>query len=244
MSEPAAADPGLYARSFADVYDDWYGELDDPAHLVAAISRHCNVGDAVVELGSGTGRLAAPLDQAGFRVIALDISAHMLGQAADGPHRVAADMGELPIKPAAAAAVVIAYNTLFNLTPLSAQQKCFEAAADALRPGGLLTIETFIAPSGSPEEFGLSTRPHPTDVGAELTIVTGPHPTLEGVLVGSHVENGLTSTCRPWQLGYQSPDSLDRCAASANLRLVERWADWSAAPFDAESQRHVSWYQA
>lgn len=73
-------DPRLYARSFADVYQDWYGDLDDPAVMVQAFTARCSPGARMLELGSGTGRLATPLHDAGFVVMALDASPAMLGK--------------------------------------------------------------------------------------------------------------------------------------------------------------------
>ena len=39
---------------------------------------------------------------------------------------------------------------------------------------------------------------------------------------------------------YAWPAELDLMARLAGLRLRERWADWSRAPFTAASESHVS----
>ena len=235
-------DTGLYARSFADVYDQWYGTLDDPADLVASLRQVMPAPATVIELGSGTGRLATPLRNAGYRVIAVDVSLEMLGAAPAGPHRVAGDMARLPIAATTADAVIVAYNTLFNLTSVQLQQECFDETRRVLRAGGVFAVETFVAPTAPQTTFGLSSRAHPTDPTATLRILTGPDPLDPDIVVGSHIELGSHTACRPWRLAYQTPDQLDRCAAQADLTLMRRAADWADAAFGDDSGRHVSWY--
>ena len=235
-------DAGLYARSFSDVYDSWYGTLDDPAALVASLAALHGPGATVVELGSGTGRLAGPLHNAGYNVVSVDISSTMLLSGPDGPHRVCADMATLPLSDSCAQAVVVAYNTLFNLAATSLQQQCFDEASRILGAEGVFAVETFVAPADMGHRFGLSSSPHPDDPDALLTILTGPDPDDPDIIVGTHLEQGRNTICRPWRLAYQSPDEPDMCAATTGLRLIRRTADWSDSPFDASSDRHVSWY--
>jgi len=236
-------DPDLYARSFADVYDDWYADLDDPARLVAAIRHRTHAGATVLELGSGTGRLAGPLQHGGFGVIALDVSLTMLGSGSNVLAPVAADMSHLPIRSASIDVVLIAYNTLFNLASRAAQRRCLSQAAHALRAGGLLAIEAFVAPGLDTTEFDISTKRHPTDPARRVAILTGPGAPGTEMLEGSHVELGSGTTCRPWQLVYQSPADLDAAALHAGLTLRERNADWDGTTFTSQADRHVSWYE-
>lgn len=233
----------LYARSFSDVYDAWYNELDDPTHVVAAFGRRCDPGAVVVEFGGGTGRLAMPLNTAGFATISLDVSFEMLAAAKPGPERVVGDMTHVGLAASCADGVLIAYNTLFNLASRASQRACFAEAARLLSAGGWLGIEGFVAPSGL-DTFGVTTKPHPTDPDAQLAIVTGPDPVDPDVIVGSHIEMRLSgATCRPWRLTYQSPEALDECAAAAGLECTDRFGDWDGSPFTSTHARHVSWYQ-
>ena len=236
-------DHGLYARSFTDVYDEWYGDLDDPVHLVEALTNRCPPASTIVELGSGTGRLASPLDAAGFAVVAIDISPAMLAQAPPGPCSVTSDMTALGLRSGFAHAVVIAYNTLFNAPSVAGQQHCFHEAARVLAPTGVLAIEAFVAPTDAGNDFGVTTRAHPTEANHTVSIVTGPHPSQPDVIVGSHVESGNRRTCRPWQLLYQTPAQLDACAQRAGLVLDARHGSWAGARFDDMCDRHISWYR-
>jgi ubiquinone/menaquinone biosynthesis C-methylase UbiE len=49
-----------YGEAFADVYDEWYGELGDLHTTVEALAELARDGK-VLELGVGTGRIAVPL---------------------------------------------------------------------------------------------------------------------------------------------------------------------------------------
>lgn len=232
----------LYARSFDDVYDRWYHDLDDPADLVKAFARHCPPESRILELGAGTGRLSTPLSASGFDVVALDASAVMLSEAPTGYPRVGADMASLPFGDATFDAVLIAYNTFFNLSPITLQQQCLDDIARVLRVAGVVAIDAFISEEGPSDGFGLSRRPHPDDPSAELFILTGPDAHDPDVLVGSHIERGQQTTCRPWRVAYQTPADLDRSAATAGLELQRRASDWNDEPLDEDSRRHVSWY--
>lgn len=237
------SDPQLYARSFADVYRDWYDDLDDPTVMVQSFRRRCAEGACIVELGSGTGRLASPLHDAGFRVVALDASLEMLELAASGPRPIAADMAAMPLASGSADAALVAYNTLLNLDSHEEQQRCFAEIARVVRRGGVAAIESFIATSDGATPFGVTIRQHPVNPDARVAIITGPDPNQPDVIVGSHVELGSPLVCRPWRLLYQSPQDLDMRANAAGMALVERHSDWAGTPFDESGHRHVSWYE-
>ena len=63
-----------YGDGFADVYDDWYQGVTDTDACVAALAALAPAGARVLELGTGTGRLAIPLAARGFSVVGLDSS--------------------------------------------------------------------------------------------------------------------------------------------------------------------------
>ena len=237
-------DAGLYARSFGDVYDPWYANLHDLDEVVAAVGSRLGPAATLVELGSGTGRIAAPLVAAGHTVIALDAALSMLGQDRSDARRVAADMVSLPLADASCDGAIVAYNTLFNLETLERQQQCLVEVGRTLRPVGLLAIEAFIAPAEPDAGFAMSIVGHHTHPDGRMAIVTRPDPDDPHLITGAHVElrpDGAHS--RPWRLAYQSPHELDASAARAGLELVERHAGWGGEPFDPAGVRHLSWYR-
>src|SRR5262245_86190 len=151
--------PSTYGERFADVYDDWYGDVSDVAATVDRVAALAGSGP-VLELGAGSGRLAVPLADRGLDVWALDASPAMLDRlrakpGGDRVRTVVGDMAEADLGPGAPrfALVLCAFNTLFNLTDGDAQRRCLARTADLLAPGGQLVVEAFVPPPG-PEDGG------------------------------------------------------------------------------------------
>jgi SAM-dependent methyltransferase len=245
--------PSTYGDRFADVYDDWYGDVSDTGATVdrvAALAAEAGSGP-VLELGAGSGRLAVPLAERGLTVWALDASAAMLARLAARPggDRVVAvqgDMADLDLGPGAPpgfAVVLCAFNTLFNLTDTDAQRRCLTRAGRVLAPGGRLVVEAFVPPPGGEDEAAVGAV-EPRHIGLDEVVLTVSRldPAARTV-TGQHVqitESGVR--LRPWVLHYAAPDELDALAAEAGLHLVERHAGWRGEPFTASSPVHVSTY--
>ena len=251
----STADGRLYGRSFADVYDQWYGDLHEPLVVARALRRHLGaLGDVdqvddltprLLELGSGSGRLAGPLAHMGFEVIALDISSSMQEHDRTPSRKIRADMSVLPVADFSADVVLIAYNTLLTLPAPDAQRRCIDECARVLAPGGLLVIESFIAETPTDGFItSLSTRAHHTDANGRVAIATTRSTENPDLLVGVHIEltaDGVRS--RPWQISYLSPDQLASAAAAAGLELESRTGDWEDRPFDSSATRYVAWFR-
>lgn len=247
---PAFA-PGTYGESFADVYDDWYADVSDIAGTVRAVVASA-AGGLVVELGAGTGRLAVPLAEAGCRVVALDVSAPMLGRLAERLGRsddtppvlpLVADMTEPALRPGCASVVLVAFNTLFNVTDPDAQQRAVDRAADLLAPGGRFVVEAFVPPD--PDDAPRSdVSARSVEVDRVVLVVALRDPAAQ-TITGQHVE--LTEAggvrLRPWKVRYLTPPQLDAAAGAAGLVLEHRWADWDGTPFAEHSAQHVSVYR-
>ncbi len=245
-------DPGAYGRAFADVYDEWYGERDDPAEVVDRIASVAGAprGRRLLELGVGTGRLAIPLADAGWQVAGLDASAEMLDvlaaktSAVEGRLGDASVSGDYPDRPFSV--VLAAYNFLSNLLSAEAQLACLRSAALVSDDEGWLFVESFV-PDPSPSVGGEVVDGEVVD--GEV-IAAGPVTGVEirttvdrasGVVVGEHRDgDGLR---RPWRVRPIGPDELDAMAAAAGWRLECRWETWSGVPFvAAESPNQVSAY--
>ena len=244
--------PSTYGDRFADVYDDWYGDVSDAdatVERVAALATGSGT-HRVLELGGGSGRLALSLAAAGIPTWTVDASLAMLRrlrgkQGGEAVHVVVGDMAALPLSPWARFGVVLcAFNTLFNLTTVEAQRRCLADAAARLVPGrGRLVIESFIAPAHEESDVAVSAV-EPRHIGLDEVVLTVSRldPTNH-TITGQHVqitEAGIR--LRPWMLRYLSPEELDGMAAEAGLRLVDRHGGWRAEPFTAESATHVSTY--
>ncbi|MFP3906809.1 MAG: class I SAM-dependent methyltransferase [Acidimicrobiales bacterium] len=248
MDEPTPTPD--YGESFADVYDDWYGDITDvdaTADRVAALAAGTGT-DRVLELGIGSGRLALPLAERGLPVVGIDSSPAMLEQLRAKPGADAIEVHEGDMAEADAlvdgpfGVVLIAFNTLFNLTGEDRQQACLSAACSLLDPRGSLVVETTVW--GDPPERverGLST----TRVDLDRVVLSATeHDPATQVVTGQHVDITADGTrLRPWRLRYLTPDQLDAMAARAGLELVERHGDWTGASLTGHDTVHVSRYR-
>ncbi len=236
--------PATYGDGFADVYDDWYADVSPPAATARFLAARTT--GPVLELGSGTGRLAAPLVDAGVAVVGLDASTAMLARSrATHPHVpvVAADMAEPPVRSGSVGAVLVAFNTLFNLPTAAAQRRCLTRAREAVRPDGIVVVEAFVPGEGATEARD---QIDVVRLDADLVVLrisrTDP---ARGTVHGHHVElrDGEPVRLRPWQVRFTSPEELDRLAATAGLQLEARYADWDETPFGPASDAHISAYR-
>lgn len=238
-----------YGNAFADIYDEWYGDLDDINTLIALLLDLAGSGP-VLELGVGTGRIAIPLAQANLEVIGLDSSKPMLDRlAASDPNGlvtpVLGDMvDDLPAGPFSL--IVIAFNTLFNLTEHDRQAACIAAAASRLAPGGRLLIDGII-PDRSAAGFDVtvddvSIRDLTVD---RVVLAVSRHRPDDQVAEGQFVE--ITESggvrLRPWSVRYSTVEQIDAMATAAGLEIEHRWAGPDRCPFNSSSGRHLTVYR-
>ena len=244
--DPDGDDLGRYGRSFADVYDAWYGDVSDVDATVARVRQLCPSG-RVLELGVGTGRIALPLVDAGVDVAGIDASREMLDALRAKPDAqrvrvVSGDMAELPFA-SGFSLVLVAFNTLFNLATHDRIEACFREVTRVLAPAGAFVVEAFVPPApGEADDDGVSVR----EIRDDVVVLTAAKRTHHDHLIkGSHIEIGPAGVrLRPWQLCYATPDELDRFATRAGLALESRESGWHGEPFDQGSTVHVSVYRA
>jgi SAM-dependent methyltransferase len=233
-----------YGRSFGDVYDLWYDGVTDAAATARFVARH-HPGGLVLELGMGTGRLADPMAAVGLTVVGLDASPDMLARHVRRPgiHPVLADMRALPFGPGRSSTstpsststrypfgtVLVAFNTLFNLTRSGDQAALLAEVAGLVEPAGTVIVEILDVSAlldGPDRAIGLRRAE------VDPLVVTSTRldrPTQR--LVGQHLEitdEGLS--LRPWLLRWVTPDQLDALAESAGLQAEDRHGSWDGAP--------------
>jgi len=143
---PAPADP---YSSIAELYDlehsSFEGDLDLYLNLALA------VGDPILELGCGTGRLLVPLAEAGHRVVGIDASQPMLERArvalevAGVSDRVALHHGSMTeataVPDGSFGLAVVALNGLLLLPSADEQRQALTTARRALDPRGQLVLD-------------------------------------------------------------------------------------------------------
>lgn len=139
----AASDPYAHIPRLYDLEHDPF-DADVDLYLNFATA----VGDPILELGCGTGRLIAPLLAAGFRVTGLDSSPAMLALARDrlGEHSAytlhEGDMRDADHAPGGPFGMVLMpLNGLLHLATPDEQRSALAAAWRALDPRGQLVID-------------------------------------------------------------------------------------------------------
>ena len=246
-------DASTYGERFADVYDDWYAGVTDADACVARIAELAAAADGgpVLELGVGSGRLAAPLAARGIEVHGVDASPAMLDRlrTRTGGDAVVAHLGDMAELDVPAhlrfSVVLVAFNTFFNIATEAGQRRCLERVAAVLEPGGRLVLETFV-PDDDQDASGATAAVEPRHIGVDEVVLTVSRVDRGAQTVsGQHVqltERGIR--LRPWHLRWATPPQLDDMAGAAGLSLEWRHAGWSGEPFTDESTTQVACYRA
>ena len=238
-------DAASYGDGMADVYDQWYADLevDEP---VAALAALAGTGP-VLELGVGTGRLAIPLAVRGLAVQGVDASAAMVGvlKAKPGGDAVRVIVGDMagPEPSGPFSLVFAAVNTFFGAFHRAEdQQACIHSVAARLAPGGRFVVEAFV-PEPDQSGDGVAVRALGADrVVLTVTVTDVAAQTAHGQFV--ELVDGERVRLRPWAIRWCTPEQLDAMATTAGLQLEHRWGGWRGQPFTVNSSRHVSvWRQ-
>ena len=258
----ASSDPGTDAAPdpVADGWDDEAAATYDtpgegmfaPELLDATVDRLAALADGgrALELAIGTGRVAVPLAQRGVRVAGIDYSPAMVAVLRtkldeDALPVVVGDMTSVRV-PGSFSLVYVVYNSISNLLTQDAQVACFRNAAAHLEPGGRFVVELWVPelrtlpPGQDATVFGTA----PGYLGVDT------YDTLAQQVVSHHVWFGAehAQPARRARIGtsrhrYVWPAELDLMGRLAGFELESRDADWSGAPFTAESRSHVSVYR-
>ncbi|QGN32592.1 class I SAM-dependent methyltransferase [Microlunatus sp. Gsoil 973] len=235
-------------------FDDWvaeryellWPELFDPLVLNPAVNFLADLAGTspVLEFGVGTGRLAVPLAERGLQVAGIELSPAMAARIGE---RAAGRDIEVVIGDFATARldgefglVVLARNTITNLTTQPEQVAAFGNAAAHLGAGGHFVVENYVPqlrrlPPGETTTVFTATPDHlgyeVYDVGAQIA-VSHHYWTIDGQ---------LRSFASPHR--YVWPSELDLMAELAGLTMRNRYADWNTTPFTGESRSHISVWQ-
>lgn len=114
-------------------------------YLEKQFARHKRPIHSIVELGCGTGTLAAVLAERGYQVTAVDLSPDMLSVAAEkceglDVQLVCQDMSKLAL-PVEADAVICCLDSLNYVIRPTLVQRTFQRVLRALKPGGLFVFD-------------------------------------------------------------------------------------------------------
>lgn len=242
--------PSSYGDAFADVYDEWYGDVSDVDATVDTLRRIGGNGP-FLELGIGTGRIALALAATGVRVTGIDSSNAMLERLrtklAQNPTTrpssidlIQGDMvDDLPGGPYATA--FIAYNTIFSLGSVESQRRLFTEVARRLVPGGAFVVEAAVPDTARPAGDTIAVRTLDVD---RVVLSIDVHDPTSQIVEGHFVEftEAAGVRLRPWRIRYSTTAELDEMALAAGFEIVDRWENMRGDPFGPDSDGHVSVY--
>lgn len=235
---------------------------DDPgdADLYVALARR--TGGPVLELACGTGRLLAPLAQAGFDVTGVDVDTAMLARAerrlsalaAGGKHGaselITADLLEADLGPRFGLAF-IGLNSLLLLGDADRQARALVALRRHLRPDGRAAIDAWLP---GPDDLAIYdgrlvaewTRRDPETGELVSKIVSAGHDAATGTVeldafydAWPAVGGPVTRTWRRDRLRLITADGLVRMARDAGLEVETLAGDYHGTPFGPGAERVV-----
>ncbi len=237
-------EPPTYGDRIADVYDEWYAELD-PASAVELLAELAGDG-RVLELAIGSGRIALPLAARGVEVHGIDASERMVERlrAKPGGEAIPVTMGDFTDVPVEGTfrVVFVAFNTLFALPDQESQIRCFERVAEHLDDEGVFLIEAFV-PDLSRYDRGQRVSAVRTKLDHLVLDVSQLDAAAQTVFSQHVLISGEGTRLFPVQVRYAWPTELDLMARLAGLQLRARYADWAGSPFTAAASAHVSVYE-
>lgn len=256
MSRP---DPAT-AAALARLYD--LDLVDDPGDLDLYLALAARADGPILELATGSGRLAVPLAQAGHRVTGVDLDPAMLDRArsrlaagapdlADRLTLVEADLVGLKLPAAASFGLAfIALNSLLVLASRNAQRAALRTLADHLAPGGLAVVDVWIPDAEDLARFdGRISLEWPRldpETGALVTkAASAQHDAASGtVTLTTMFEEGVQGQpARRWvrrdRLRLVSADELRGFGEEAGLAVELMAGDYGLGPIGPGSERAV-----
>jgi SAM-dependent methyltransferase len=221
MTEQLAAfDPYAEIAELYDLeHDDFRDDLPFYLNSIAA------VGDPVLELGCGSGRVLRPIADAGFRVTGLDRSRAMLDRArrslrGSGLERratlIEGSMSDAKSAPGAPfGTVIFSLNGLLHLTDPVDQRQALASALQAMDPRGQLLIDVF-----NPTVETLRTYDH-------SIVHEGTWSRADGTQVDKFSTRSVSSSAqlihtRIWYDVISPDGSVKRVGTSFDLRYLHR----------------------
>jgi SAM-dependent methyltransferase len=237
-------DPAFMGDRWAGAYADLtFGP--DQAPAVEFLATLADGAGRVLELGIGGGRVALPLARRGIAVEGIEASQAVLDRLRATPEgeSIPVTMGDMADVAVAGpfGLVYLVWSGLFHLPSQARQVDCFRNVAQVLAPGGAFVIECFV-PAPSLFDRGVEVNTV-TEDSASMTLTR--HDPVAQRIFTQRVRFGDGRRVRmfPISMRYCWPSELDLMAELAGLRLRERYADFSRAPFGADSPSHVSVYE-
>lgn len=245
------ADQPWADADLARLYDVFPFTDDVPLYLELAHRQ----GRRVLEVACGSGRVLVPLARAGFEVVGIDASEHMLAlsQAKLTTENLSAELAlvdmrrlDLPRKDFDLA--IVAVKSFAYLTEADEQLACLQAIREHLRPGGLLAIdllhpalEWLSAPRGSIRDDLLQHVPErgitlsrvesvvSTDLARQVRVIRSIYETVDDR--GQVVDKRFVEWPYRWMHRFEAEHLLRR----AGFEIEAIYGGYAGEPFMSDS---------
>jgi SAM-dependent methyltransferase len=240
--------------NLAALYDAFEFDADLPLYLDLAHAQ----GRKVLEVACGSGRILLPLVRAGFAVVGVDVSPHMLALAqeklvtepggAGRAHLVHADMRDFRLAEDDFDLAILAVKSFSYLTEREDQLRCLRTIGAHLRPGGLLVLDLLHprpewvgAAQGSMREdlvqevaergYTLSRVESvvTTDLARQLRVIRSAYEVIDDR--GSIIEKRFVEWPFRWTYRFEAEHLLER----AGLDLEAVYGGYQREPFSSSS---------
>ncbi len=236
----------------AELYDAFVFEGDLPLYLELAGGQ----GQRVLEIACGSGRVLVPLARAGFDVVGIDISPHMLALAQAKLDAVPSararlmqtDMRDFRLDRVDFDLAICAVKSFAYLTEPDDQRRCLQAILTHLRPGGVLAIDFMhplpdwvAAPVGSMRDDLLQRVPDrgytlsrvesvvSTDLARQVRIIRSAYELIDDD--GSIRAKHFVEWPYRWTYRFEAEHLLER----AGFRVEAVYGGYQREPFTATS---------
>jgi SAM-dependent methyltransferase len=237
-------DPAFFGDRWAGAYAD-LTIGPDPAPAVEFLAGLAGSSGRVLELAIGGGRVAIPMARRGITIEGIEASQAVADRlhATPGGESIpvtVADMADAPVD-GPFCLVYLVWDGLFHLPSQPRQVDCFRNVARVLEPGGAFVIECFVP---VPAQYSRGVEVNDvTEDWASMTLTR--HDPVAQCIFRQRITFADRRRVRviPVAFRYCWPSELDLMAELAGLRLRQRYADWSGAPFGPGSRGHVSVYE-
>jgi len=230
-------------------FEQWFGEeyhalyphrdSEDARRAVALVQRIAPwaPGAPVLDLACGAGRHAAELEEAGARVIGLDLSPAMLHRARLRTRAllVRGDMRKLPFRPGSIAVAVNLFTSFGYFRDDREHGLVVQQIAAALTPGGRFVLDYLNA-----DQVRRSLR-RDTEEIAELptAVLVRRRFSEEGRYVVKEIEMRDEGRSFQERVRLFSADDLSALLEGNGFRVLDRFGDYEGRPFAADSPRAI-----
>jgi len=240
MSQQFYSDPTLYDRLFPG------GEEAVEFYRAEAVLQ----GGSVLELGCGTGQKLIPIASDGHPCVGLELSPEMLAEAQRkaatrgvGVEWLQGDMREFDLG-RAFDLVLIAGNSLLHLLEAEELAACFRSVRRHLAPGARLVFDVFnpsvrmLAQADGVRRRREALSFVDPDRGVVHVDVEETYDAAAQVTRGRwyfSTDSEADFVVAPLEIRSIFPQELPLLLSLGGLRVVERFGDWSRAPFTANA---------